>query len=78
MAMKVYVFIAALVVAFILFAYYTGVRDGKHRCNMQISEHSAQQQVHLIKLQEEINAESMHVATGDIRRILREKYTIAE
>ena len=76
--MKLYVFIAALGVALILFAYYTGVRDGKHRCNMQISENVAQQQIHLIKLQEKIHAETVRSNTGDIRRVLHEKYTIAE
>ncbi len=76
--MKVYVFSAALVAVVILFAYYIGVHDGNNKCNMQHADNIVVQQTELIKLQGDINAETVNTAVGDIRRILREKYTIAE
>ena len=76
--MKFYVVIAGLLLALFVLTYFIGVRDGKNMCNMRTSENVVQQQIHLIKLQDGINEESMHVTTGDIRRVLREKYTIAE
>ena len=76
--MKLYIGIAGRVLALFFLAYFVGVRDGKNRCVMRASENIAQQQIHLINLQEKINAETVRSNTGDIRRILREKYTIAE
>ncbi len=76
--MKLYIGVAGFVLAIFFFTYLIGVRDGKNKCVMRASENIAQQQIHLIDLQEKIYAETVRSNTGDIRRVLREKYTIAE
>ena len=76
--MKLYLGIAGFVLVIFFLTYFIGVRDGKNMCVMRVSDNIAQQQTHLINLQETINAETVRSNTGDIRRILREKYTIAE
>jgi len=76
--MKFYVGIAGFVLAIFFLTYFIGVRDGKNKCVMRASENIAQQQILLIDLQEKIHAETVRSNTGDIRRVLHEKYTIAE
>ena len=76
--MKLYLILIVGIFVGLVSVYYIGLRDGKNTCNLRASQNIVQQQIHLIKLQENINAETVGCATGDIRRILREKYTIAE
>ncbi|MCQ2581295.1 MAG: hypothetical protein MJ164_03975 [Alphaproteobacteria bacterium] len=58
--------------------YFLGLSNGSHKCQQQF----AQTHINTIKQQhiitEEINAKTYHTGMRDIRRILREKYTIAE
>lgn len=76
--MRIYIVIAGCVMGIILIAYVIGIKDGKNKCVLRASENIAKQQIHLIHLQEKINADTVKTATGDIRRVLREQYTIAE
>lgn len=74
--MKIY--LIAAVAAFILFAFYAGVRIGTLGCERGASRAAITQQTRIIQHQEQINEKTMHTGMRDIRRILREKYTIAE
>lgn len=74
--MKIY--LIAAVAAFILFAFCAGVRIGTLGCERDASRITTTQQKHNIQHQEQINEKTMHTGMRDIRRILREKYTIAE
>ena len=51
---------------------------GRVQCNAQIAQANATYQSEIINLKEKINAETFNVGLRDIRRILREKYSIAE
>lgn len=74
--MKIYL-IAALA-AFILFAFCTGVRVGDLQCQRSAARQHATAQQTIIQQQVTTHAETMHTGMRDIRRVLREKYTIAE
>lgn len=76
--MKIYFVVVGALVFIIVGAYHVGIKDGKNKCVLRTSENIAHQQIHLIHLQEKINANTVKTATGDIRRVLREQYTIAE
>lgn len=70
------------VAAFILFAYWTGMRMGRAQCAADIAHNvinqNNQNQSDLIKTVEKINAETYKTGVDDIRDILRRQYTIAE
>lgn len=74
--MKIY--LIATVTAFILFAFAAGARIGTLRCERGMAQSATQQQNHIIQHQVQINEKTLHTGMRDIRRILREKYTIAE
>lgn len=74
--MKIY--LIAAMAAFILFAFATGARIGTLRCERGVTHRATQQQTQIIQHQVQINEKTMHTGMRDIRRILREKYTIAE
>ncbi len=59
-------------------AYWAGARNGAARCREQQSASAQQTQIRIIKQTEKINEDVMRTAVCDIRRVLREKYTIAE
>ena len=59
-------------------AYLVGGRVADAKCRATTAINTAAQQVEFIKLQEDINAEAVSRGGDDIRRVLREKYTIAE
>lgn len=59
-------------------AYFAGGRVGRHDCNARMGADVITQQSQIMKIQGDINAEAYNLNTGDIRRRLREKYTIAE
>ena len=69
--------IVAIFIA-IFFIYWSGVRVGAANCTRNVVTDIAVQQKEIIKAQGVINAEVLGRGVGDIRRILREKYTIAE
>lgn len=58
--------------------YLIGLHAGVVRCRHNFAQIASQQQSMAIKIQEKINAEAIHRTGDDIRRILREKYTISE
>ena len=68
-------FITACIVACTYFFGWNAGRIQCHRTQANDITHYLQQK---IKMMEETHAETMHTGMRDIRRILREKYTIAE
>jgi len=59
-------------------AYFFGWNAGRIQCRNTVANnitHELQQQ---IEIMEKTHAETLHTGMRDIRRILREKYTIAE
>ena len=74
--MKMY--LIAAMAAFILFAFCAGTHIGTLRCERDVSRITPPQQKLNIQHQVKINEKTMHTGMRDIRRILREKYTIAE
>lgn len=76
--MKTFLFMFMAMCVAIFFSYVVGVRVGRVQCNAHTARANAAHQSEIIKLQEKINAETFNIGLRDIRRILREKYTIAE
>ena len=76
--MKLYLMIfMAICVAIFLFIGI-GVRYGTAKCAGNIAVNNAQGQIEIIMLERDVNAETVGRGVDDIRRVLREKYTIAE
>lgn len=73
---KLYVFIGFVCV--VLGAYWVGRHVGKTQCNMHVAEMHMESQGQVIRAMENIDVEMAGTGVRDIRRILREKYTIAE
>ena len=59
-------------------AYFAGGQVAHQRCNARVGADVVAQQLQIMKIQGDINAEAYNSNTGDIRRVLRERYTIAE
>jgi len=59
-------------------AYWAGACNGAARCRENQSTAGLATQIEIIKQTEQINEDVMRTGLGDIRRVLREKYTIAE
>ena len=76
--MKLYVFIFMAGVTAIFFSYVAGMRVGREKCRTDMVNQSSAIQSQTIKIMGDVNAETFNHGVGDIRRILREKYTIAE
>ncbi len=76
--MKLYLFLAAIAAVFVLFVYYSGYNNAMQRCRTKINENITQQQSNIIEIQRKINAEVINRGVGDMRRVLREKYTVAK
>ena len=72
------IYFAAAVAVAIFLAYITGVHIGNVRCDARISHAIAEQMVNNTESVGKINDTVLHTGVRDIRRILREKYTIAE
>ena len=73
-----YFYCAILCGVAIFFVYFVGLHVGKIKCNTRIANMNTKQIVVNARLSEDINETILHTGTGDIRRILRAKYTIAE
>ena len=73
---KLYVLLFCLVV--MLFVYFAGMHAGYERAIRKISTENTEKQTQIIKIQENVNEDVVNRTTGDIRRILRQKYTIAD
>lgn len=76
--MKSYLFIFMAGATAIFFSYVAGVRMGREKCRADVVSQSANIQSQTIKIMGDVNAESFSRSADDIRRVLREKYTIAE
>lgn len=59
-------------------AYWAGVRVGRAAAIAKCNADAVVRHVQTIKQMEKINAETNHTAVRDIRRVLREKYTISQ
>ncbi len=59
-------------------AYFAGGQVGRQHCNARMGADVITQQSQIMKIQGDIDVEAYNLNTGDIRRRLREKYTIAE
>lgn len=73
---KIYFYGAGVAVCAAL--YFCGRTVGASRCRADTATANMQTQIYLIKQTEKVNAEVFNLGVGDIRRILHEKYTIAE
>ena len=72
------IYCAALIGGAIFFAYFVGARITNIKCNERIARTNVQQIIINNKAVENTNDTIFRTSVGDIRRILREKYTIAE
>ncbi|MBR1380290.1 MAG: hypothetical protein IJ560_01740 [Alphaproteobacteria bacterium] len=59
-------------------AYFIGRATGRSAAKVEIAARDTITNEKIIKTMECVNAEIIHIGTGDIRRILHEQYTIAE
>lgn len=69
------VFIGA---GFCAIAFVAGMRMESANCTARTATSHTKSVTHFIELKEQVNAQTLHHHTDDIRRILREKYTIAD
>ena len=71
-------YIIAAIIVCIITIYLFGRHIGVTKCNQELVAATIQQtEIHNQK-KEKINAEVYHTGVRDIRRVLREKYTIAD
>lgn len=71
-----YMFVGTALV--VLMTYFGGRAAGIANCRARVAASSQDIQMQIIQKQGEINAETLSRGARDIRRVLREKYTIAE
>ena len=72
------VYFAAILGGAIFFAYFIGVHIANIKCNERIANANLNQMVINATAMEKTNDTVLHTGISDIRRILRERYTIAE
>ena len=72
------IYCAALLGVVIFLSYFIGGHVANIKCNEGIANINANQMLSNNNLVEETNDAVFHTSVGDIRRILYEKYTIAE
>ena len=70
-------FIGAILVA-LVFVFMAGRNNGMQKCQKNVTQNVLQQQSEIIQIKEKVNAETVASRTDDIRRCLRQKYTIAD
>ena len=73
-----YVYFAVLCCAAFFCCVVAGMAIGSARCNARAANANVRQVVVNTNIQRDTDEKVFHTATYDIRRILREKYTIAE
>ena len=71
-------YILLFLLAVVCGAYFAGGQVGRQHCNARMGADVITQQSQIMKIQRDIDVEAYNRNTGDIRRRLREKYTIAE
>ena len=72
------IYCAVLVGTAIFLSYFMGAHVGNIRCDTRIATMDAEQIIIDTKILENTNEVVLHTGVGDVRRILREKYTIAD
>ena len=72
------VYFCLMIFFLVALSYWAGRRIETERCKAAQAENVNVKQGQIIKLQEQINAETVSRRSDDIRRILREKYSIAQ
>lgn len=73
---KIYLLILGLII--VLCIYFFGMHSGYQRYKAKIAGQAHNQQSEIIKIQRKANAETVRHSLGDIRNVLRQKYTIAD
>jgi len=71
-------YMAGLVFACCVLAYFMGHGAARSKCAADSAAAAHRMQIYTIKQQVKIDAETFNTGSADIRRVLREKYTIAE
>ncbi len=72
------IYIIALVGIMCAGAYFAGRVVGRVSARAECNTVATTKYVQTVKQREKINDQTNHTAVRDIRRVLREKYTIAE
>lgn len=76
--MKKYLFLFFVGMGIVLFAYWTGGQVAWQKCNAQIQESGVVHQRIITEQIGRVNEKTFNTGVRDIRRVLCEKYTIAE
>jgi len=73
-----YAYLFAIFIAVLFLVYQAGMAQGRQKCRADSATVALRARTESAKQQERINAETFNRGLGDIRRVLRTKYTIAE
>lgn len=73
-----YMYVLLFLIGLLPVAYVIGYRAGVEKATVRAAESGLHAQIHILKQTEKINAQIINTGVDDIRRILREKYTIIE
>ena len=73
-----YIYVPLGVAAVVCGAFWAGGRIAREKCRANVAATDVATQQQIINKLGKINAETYDTATADIRRVLREKYSIAE
>lgn len=76
--MKIYIFLFFVFIVVVAGAYWAGGRVASQKCATQIAEIRAEQQSVNLENMVNVNEKVFNTGVRDIRRILHEKYTIAD
>lgn len=76
--MKIYIFLFFVFIVVVAGAYWVGGRVAMQKCNARVASVAVKQNQEIIKTMGVINEKTFNTGVRDIRRVLCEKYTIAE
>lgn len=76
--MKKYLVIAAICAGVCAWVYWAGGRVATQKCDTRIAEIRADQQSTNLEILRTVHEKTVNTGVRDIRRILHEKYTIAD
>ena len=71
-------YFVAMIVGIIVAAWFMGKQIAGEQCNTKIAALGSNNYAKFIKIQEKVNENVAHHPSDDIRRVLRQKYTIAD
>ena len=72
------IYLAAVIIAAVFLSYFMGSHVANIKCSERVANATVEQTVADNNFVENTNETVFHTSVGDIRRILYEKYTIAE